>query len=103
MRRILFLLTILFSFGCLWSCSRLPNIQGEGDPLFQGVWEQSLNPDSTSRLSTAKHGLKFTCDSFYLSLTTYSKVNYYPEECFNDGVWKEYAKGTYTFKNDTLS
>ncbi|RZK49586.1 MAG: fumarate hydratase [Pedobacter sp.] len=96
-------MAILFSFLAFLSCSRLPNVQGEGHPLFQGIWIQEMNLDSAKRISYAKHELKFTCDSFYLSLVTYSKANYYPEECFNDGVWKEYAKGTYTFKNDTLS
>src|SRR5690606_33259407 len=49
-----------------------------------------------------QHHFKFTCDSFYVDLTTHSQVNYYEEACFNDGVWKEYAKGVYFVNGDTL-
>ncbi|MDQ7948062.1 MAG: hypothetical protein REI78_06850 [Pedobacter sp.] len=31
-----------------------------------------------------------------------SKVNYYADTCFNNGIWKEYAKGTYSLSGDTL-
>lgn len=96
-------MALLAVLSILWGCSRLPNVQGEGDPLFQGVWVQDLSADTSGRLSYTSHQIKFTCDSFYLSLVTYSKVNYYEEVCFNNGVWKEYAKGTYKFSGDTLS
>ncbi|MGY3055039.1 hypothetical protein ACVWYG_003250 [Pedobacter sp. UYEF25] len=89
--------------GLLASCVRRPNIQGKGELSMQGKW----NEDSvafSSRLKTfTKHGFKFTCDSFYLDLTTYSKVNFYEDSCFNKGVWKEFVKGVYAVKNDTLS
>ena len=29
-------------------------------------------------------------------------MNYYEDSCFNKGIWKEHAKGTYVVKGDTL-
>jgi len=53
-------------------------------------------------LSYTKHKFKITCDSFYVDLTTYSKVNYYADSCFQNGIWKEYAKGVYIVREDTV-
>ncbi|MHA4893621.1 fumarate hydratase [Pedobacter sp. PWIIR3] len=53
-------------------------------------------------MSYTQHKFKISCDSFYVDLTTHSKVNYYSDSCFNNGIWKEYAKGTYEFKHDTI-
>jgi hypothetical protein len=84
------------------ACKRLPDIQGEGSPAFQGVWVQDSIPDAQRLLNFTKHKFRFSCDSFYVDLTTHSKVNYYSDSCFNNGVWKEYAKGVYEFRNDSL-
>jgi hypothetical protein len=84
------------------SCTRLPNVQGRGEVFLQGVWSQDSIVNKESLLSFTKHDFKISCDSFYVDLTTYSKVNYYEDSCFNDGVWREYAKGTYQVKGDTL-
>ncbi len=88
--------------SALFSCSRLPNIQGKGEALLQGVWNQDSIGNADKLLSYTQHYFKFSCDSFYVNLTTVSKVNYYEDSCFNKGVWKEYAKGTYAVKGDTL-
>ncbi len=29
-------------------------------------------------------------------------MNYYADSCFNNGVWKEYAKGVYVVRGDSL-
>jgi len=84
------------------SCTRLPNVQGKGEALLQGVWNQDSVANADELLNYTQHRFKISCDSFYVDLTTYSKVNYYEESCFNKGVWKEYAKGTYSVKGDTL-
>lgn len=84
------------------SCSRLPNVQGKGEAFLQGVWNQDSIAHSDKLLSYTQHRFKFTCDSFYVDLTTHSKVNYYADSCFNKGVWKEYAKGVYEVRNDSL-
>lgn len=54
-------------------------------------------------LEYTTHRFTFTCDSFYATLNTIAKVNRVGSEvCFNKGRWTEYAKGTYTVRNDTL-
>jgi hypothetical protein len=84
------------------SCQRLPNVQGLGAAELQGVWNQDSTPNADKLLNYTEHRFKFSCDSFYVDLTTHSKVNYYEDSCFNNGVWKEYAKGVYALRNDSL-
>jgi hypothetical protein len=84
------------------SCRRLPNVQGKGEAFLQGVWNQDSIPNADQLLSYTQHKFKFSCDSFYVDLTTHSKVNYYADSCFNAGVWKEYAKGVYEVRGDSL-
>ena len=96
---------LLFTFNFLFlcaSCTRLPNVQGKGEALLQGVWNQDSIADADQLLNYTQHRFKISCDSFYVDLTTYSKVNYYEDSCFNKGIWKEHAKGTYVVKGDTL-
>lgn len=96
-------LALAFGFSVFfYSCTRLPNVQGKGEALLQGVWNQDSVANSANLLNYTKHHFKITCDSFYVDLTTYAKVNYYEDSCFNKGVWKEHAKGTYVVKGDTL-
>ncbi len=97
-----FLVLLTFNFLLFAACARLPNVQGNGEALLQGVWNQDSVANSAQLLNYTQHKFKFSCDSFYVDLTTHSKVNYYEEACFNKGVWKEYAKGTYLVKGDTL-
>lgn len=86
----------------LFSCKRLPDVQGKGEVFVQGVWNQDSVANAKQLLTYTQHKFKFTCDSFYVDLTTHSKVNYYSDSCYNNGIWKEYAKGTYVVKGDTL-
>lgn len=89
-------------FVLLFACTRLPNVQGNGEAVLQGIWNQDSVANAEQLLNYTQHKFKFSCDSFYVDLTTHSKVNYYEEACFNQGIWKEYAKGTYLVKSDTL-
>ncbi len=86
----------------LWGCERQPNIQGKGELFMQGVWNEDSVALSNKLSNYTQHRFKFTCDSFYVDLTTHSKVNFYEDSCYNKGVWKEYAKGVYAVKGDTL-
>ncbi len=95
---LIFFVTILF----LSACTRLPNVQGKGEAFIQGIWTQDSVANSEKLQAYTMHQFKFTCDSFYVDLTTHAKVNYYEEACFNSGHWKEYAKGVYQVRNDTL-
>ncbi|PTS95514.1 fumarate hydratase, partial [Pedobacter sp. HMWF019] len=94
--RILFFFLLLA--GVMVSCRRLPNVQGKGEAFLQGVWNQDSIVNSAQLLNYTQHKFKFTCDSFYVDMVTYSKVNYYSDSCFNGGVWKEYAKGVYAVR-----
>jgi hypothetical protein len=93
-----------FLFFCLAlsSCTFNPNIQGKGADNLQGVWEETPHPFRDSLLQYTSHHFKFTCDSFYVELSTRAKQNYYEDSCFNNGNWKEYAKGVYVVSHDTL-
>ena len=84
------------------SCRRLPDVQGEGSAMLQGIWAQDTTKFAEPMLSHTSHKFKITCDSFYVDLTTYSKVNYYADSCFQNGIWKEYAKGVYVMRNDSI-
>jgi hypothetical protein len=96
----LFFLLLLF---CVFTaCRRLPDVQGKGEAFLQGVWNQDSISSADRLLNYTQHKFKFTCDSFYVDLTTHSKVNYYPDSCFKDGVWREYAKGVYLVRGDSL-
>ncbi|MCX2450401.1 fumarate hydratase [Pedobacter sp. PLR] len=96
------MLSLLLISGLFAACTRLPNVQGKGEAFLQGVWNQDSIPNKEQLLNYTQHKFKFTCDSFYVDLTTHSKVNYYSDSCFNNGVWKEYAKGVYEVRNDSL-
>lgn len=100
-KHLYFLLSIFLLFTFI-SCTRLPNVQGKGETFLQGVWSQDSITNKEELLSYTKHDFRISCDSFYVDLTTYSKVNYYEDSCFNKGVWKEHAKGIYKVKGDTL-
>lgn len=101
-KRSLYFLLFTFNFLLVFSCSRLPNVQGKGETFLQGIWDQDSIANKEKLQSYTQHQFKFTCDSFYVDFTTHSKVNYYEADCFNNGVWKEHAKGVYQVRNDTL-
>lgn len=103
-------LSLLICFaGMLLVCSlpgcRLnPDVQGSGTSYLQGVWEEPENTISyrDTLMLLTRHSFTFTCDSFYATLQTSAKANYYQDSCFNDGRWTEYLKGTYTQSGDTI-
>jgi len=98
-----FMILAVFSFMFfLTACTRLPNIQGKGEVFMQGIWNEDSVALSNKLTSYTQHHFKFSCDSFYVDLTTHSKINFYEDSCYNNGVWKEFAKGVYAVKGDTL-
>lgn len=86
----------------LTSCKFNPNIQGSGSDALQGLWEedQVLYQDSLSQYTS--HKIRFSCDSFYLTLKTVARAEIYPDTCYRKGSWTEFVKGTYTTTGDTL-
>jgi hypothetical protein len=84
------------------SCRFNPNIQGKGADFLQGVWAEDSVIYRRDLLQYTTHEYKFTCDSFYVTFNTFAKTNIYPDSCFNNGRWVEYAKGVYSVSNDSL-
>lgn len=93
------IISILFTFA---SCKFNPNLQGKGEDYLQGVWQEDSILYHDRLLQHTAHQFRFTCDSFYVKFDTYSKMNIYPDSCYNQGKWLEYAKGTYILRNDSL-
>jgi len=84
------------------SCSLNPNLQTPGQDYLQGDWQQDSIKGQNALLNYSLYQLKFTCDSFYFAIRSYSKINTGADSCMQSGHWTEYIKGTYLQKNDTL-
>jgi hypothetical protein len=87
-----------FSFSCRLN----PNMQTPGENYLQGEWQQDSVTKQTQLLSYSLYHLKFSCDSFFVTIRSFSKVNTGADTCMNSGHWTEYCRGTYEEKNDTL-
>lgn len=97
-----YLFILVLSVLAFTSCKFNPNLQGKGTESLQGVWEEDSVDYQDQKLHYSKHRFRFTCDSVYVTIQTFAKVNMSPDSCFNNGAWTEYAKGTYLTKQDTL-
>ena len=93
---------LLLATGLLTSCRFNPNLQGKGADFLQGEWMEDSVRYRDDLLQYTTHQFKFTCDSFYVTLETKAKSNYYPDSCFNNGQWTEYAKGLYAVRGDSV-
>jgi len=97
-----FAFLILTFYLLLTACSPNPNLQGKGEGYLQGEWRQDSIPRQKQLLSYSLYNFKFTCDSVYIELNEYSRVNTGMDSCMLSGYWKEYIRGTYSQHNDTL-
>ncbi|WP_443945640.1 fumarate hydratase [Pedobacter sp. AW1-32] len=97
-------LAYFFLFASLFfsACVASPNVQGKGSDAVQGVWNEDSVAFSYKLSNYTQHHFKFSCDSVYIDFVTHSKVNFYEDSCYNNGIWNEYAKGVYAIKGDTL-
>jgi hypothetical protein len=86
----------------LFSCNLNPNMQTPGESYLQGEWQQDSVPHQKQLVSYSLYHLKFSCDSFFVAIHSFSKVNTGPDTCMNSGHWTEYCRGTYEQKHDTL-
>jgi hypothetical protein len=86
----------------LTACSFNPNLQGRGEDYIQGEWQQDSILMQKQLLNYSLYNFKFSCDSFYVSVHSYSKINSGADSCMNAGHWTEYIRGTYRQKKDTL-
>ncbi|OJW17264.1 fumarate hydratase [Mucilaginibacter sp. 44-25] len=84
------------------ACKFNPDVQTPGQAYLQGEWKQDSVTMQQQLVSYSLYNLKFTCDSFFVRINTFSKVNAGADSCTRSGHWAEYAKGVYEQKNDTL-
>lgn len=91
-----------FCFSLLISCSFNPDKQTAGQEYLQGEWQQDSLPEQKQLLSYSLYHFKFSCDSFFVAINSYSKVNTGADSCMSSGHWTEYCRGTYEQRNDTL-
>jgi hypothetical protein len=92
----------LLALTFLSACSPNPGMQGNGDGYLQGEWRQDSVAMQKQLLNYSLFKFKFSCDSVYMEIASYSKVNSGMDSCMNAGSWKEYVRGTYHQSNDTL-
>ena len=97
-------LGFLLSAFCfqLSACHSNPNMQTPGESYLQGEWQQDSIPGQKQLLSYALYHFKFSCDSFFVAVNSFSKVNTGADSCMKAGHWHEYIRGTYQQSNDTL-
>ena len=84
------------------ACSFNPSLQGKGESYLQGEWKQDSIPRQKQLLNYSLYNFKFNCDSVFIQLNSFSKVNSGMDNCMNAGHWSEYIRGTYVQSNDTL-
>lgn len=102
MQKLTFALILLTITLFLGSCWMNPDMQKAGVREFQGEWQQDSIPIQKKLLTYSLYHFKFTCDSFFVSIKTFSKVNYGADSCMKSGHWTEYVKGNYGQRNDSL-
>ena len=91
----------LLAFG-LASCKSNPNLQGKGEVYLQGEWQQDSVPKEKQLLQYSIYRFKFSCDSFFMQINSFSKVNNGADTCIGSGHWTEYVRGSYQQMSDTL-
>ncbi|MBS1528388.1 MAG: fumarate hydratase [Bacteroidetes bacterium] len=84
------------------SCSFNANVQGKGEAYLQGEWRQDSVPMQRKLTEYSLYEMTFSCDSFYMKISSFSKVNNGADACTESGRWTEYTKGTYRQGHDTL-
>ncbi len=86
----------------LSSCQRHSDMQTEGVASLQGVWIQDSIPYQDQLMNYTLHQFTFTCDSIYTEMDMHAKTRTMPDSCFKNGNWKEYAKGVYVQRGDSI-
>jgi hypothetical protein len=87
---------------CFAACKPNPNMQTPGEGYLQGEWQQDSVTKQKQLVSYSLYHLKFSCDSFFVVINSFSKINTGPDTCMNSGHWTEYCRGTYDQRHDTL-
>jgi hypothetical protein len=84
------------------SCWFNPNRQTPGQSYLQGEWLQDSVTNQKQLLSYSLYHIKFSCDSFFMSIHSFSKIDNGVDTCTKSGRWIEYTRGTYVQTSDTL-
>ncbi len=84
------------------SCSFNQTIPSTGVAFLQGNWTEDSVLNKAQLISYQQYHLTFTCDSFYLNISSFSKKNLNGGSCYDSKSWQEFAKGYYKLENDTL-
>ena len=92
-------LLFAFSFN---ACKFNTSLQGPGEKYLQGEWRQDTMALQKQLVNYSLYNLTFNCDSFFVSIKTFSRANSGADSCTKGGSWTEYAKGVYEQKKDTL-
>jgi hypothetical protein len=92
-------LLLAFSFA---ACSFNPALQGRGEAYLQGEWRQDSIPMQKKLTEYSLYDITFSCDSFFMQIRSFSKVNNGADSCMASGHWTEYIKGNYQQRKDTL-
>ncbi len=77
-------------------------MQGKGEVYLQGEWQQDSVPKEKQLLQYSIYHFKFSCDSFFVQINSFSKVNNGADTCMRLGHWSEYVRGSYQQMHDTL-
>ncbi|HZY37445.1 MAG TPA: fumarate hydratase [Mucilaginibacter sp.] len=96
------LLPFTFLMALCTGCWFNPNLQKPGQSYLQGEWQQDSVTNQKQLLNYSLYHIKFSCDSFFMSIRSFSKVNNGADSCMASGRWTEYVRGTYVQINDTL-
>nr|WP_294900806.1 hypothetical protein [uncultured Pedobacter sp.] len=73
-----------------------------GEAFLQGKWIEDSLENESQLISYQRFNFTFTCDSFYVIISNFSKADLQGGPCYDKGQWKEYAKGYYKVAGDTL-
>jgi len=84
------------------SCSFNANLQGKGESYLQGEWRQDSVPMQKKLTEYSLYNISFSCDSFFMQINSFSKVDNGADKCTASGRWTEYVKGAYQQHGDTL-
>ncbi|WP_448701509.1 fumarate hydratase [Mucilaginibacter sp. AW1-3] len=84
------------------ACRFNPSYQGPGTAYLQGEWKQDSAISEKQLVNYTLYHFTFNCDSFFVRMENFSKVNYGADTCMKNGHWFEYSKGSYQMRGDTL-
>ena len=77
-------------------------MQEQGERYLQGEWQQDTSVLQSRLVNYSLYHFNFSCDSVFVNIKSFSKVNPGADSCMSSGHWVEYAKGVYQQKHDTV-